>query len=102
MNAGREQFARDLSMQFSGNREAHRLDVPWQTAPVARRRHLILSRHFIGARIVDITDAGELRMTFAGERGVNARMLLAQMSNTDDCSPKCHDCIVSLFDLGYQ
>ena len=35
---------------------------------------------------IDITDAGELRQTLSSQRRVNARVLLAQMSDANDCS----------------
>jgi hypothetical protein len=34
---------------------------------------------------IDITDAGEMRRTFSRQRRVNARVLLAQMSDANDC-----------------
>ena len=45
----------------------------------------MLLRDFICARVIDIADADELRTTFTGERRMNARMLLSQMSDANDC-----------------
>jgi len=52
------------------------------------RGDLVLSSYFIDATFVDIADGDELRAPFRREYRVDARVLLAEMANADDCGAK--------------
>ena len=72
-------------MRFGRNSETYGIDASNQRLPIRDCPDVVLLRDFICARVIDIAHADELRTTFIGERRMNARMLLSQMSDANDC-----------------
>ena len=77
-------------MRFSGHGEADGINVSNQRLPMRDRLNIVLLSDVARAGVIDIADAPELRTTFTGERCMNARMLLSQVSDADDCGFQAH------------
>ena len=65
--------------------ETDRVNVADKRLPFVDCLNFILLTGFVRARVIDIADTDELRTAFIGERRMNARMLLSQVSDTNDC-----------------
>ena len=68
--------------------ETDRVNVANKRLPFVDCLNFILPTGFVRARVIDIADADELRTAFIGERRMNARMLLSQVSDTNDRGSK--------------
>jgi hypothetical protein len=73
-------------MRFSRNGETDRVNFADQSLPVGRRINLPFVADCARTLFVNVTDTNELRFTFGGKRGVDARVLPAQVSDADYCS----------------
>ena len=72
-------------MRFGGDGETYGVNVSDQAAPFSCRTGMPLLRDSIHAVGVDVANAGEVRLSFTSQRGVNARVLLSEMSDANDC-----------------
>ena len=71
-------------MRLGWHRETDGINVANKRLPVRDLSNVVLLADFVRASVIDIADAYELRTTFIRERRMKARMLLSQVSDTDD------------------
>jgi hypothetical protein len=88
MNARRQKAGRDLGMRFGGNSETDGVHVANQITPVGTQLDLVLVGDLGAAGRIDVADTNKLRSAYLRQRGVDARVLLAKMTNADDCGAK--------------
>ena len=58
--------------------------------PISARGDTVLSGDFVGARLVDVANADQLRLAFLRKSGVDTRVLFAKVADADDCGSECH------------
>lgn len=86
VNSGFEQGAGQRAVGLSRDGEADRVNFAYERLPIGRRLNIPFLADCARALIVNVTYTDELGVTLGGERGVDARVLPAQVSDTDYCS----------------
>lgn len=83
VNSGFEQGTGYGAMRLSRDSEADRVNFTNERMPVGCRWNAPFFADRTRALIVNVTDTNELRFTFGGQRGVDARVLPPEVSDAD-------------------
>ena len=100
MDAGFKQATSNFAVRLGRNRQAYRIYFADEAAPVIYRAHLSFRRDVASDLFVDVANSDELKQTFRGESGVDARVLTAQMAHAYYCGSEWHSLRITLFGLG--
>jgi hypothetical protein len=86
MHSGFKQSAGDFAVRFGGDGQANGIDLAEKSAPICGGFSLSFGGKILSARLVEVTDRNKIAEVFSSQRRVQARMLPAEMSNSDNCS----------------